>query len=74
MAFASTLNNSPILAGIAHRVEKMVEDYRANAVKRRAFKQTYRELNALSSRELADLGINRSMIKRIALEASEKAH
>ncbi|MEE3316193.1 MAG: DUF1127 domain-containing protein, partial [Pseudomonadota bacterium] len=29
-----------------------------------------RELRALSGRELADLGINRSMIRRLALEAA----
>ncbi|MDZ4136098.1 MAG: DUF1127 domain-containing protein [Paracoccaceae bacterium] len=38
--------------------------------RRRVYTQTVRELNALSSRELNDLGIHRSMITRIALEAA----
>jgi len=36
----------------------------------RAFSQTYEELNSLSQRELDDLGIERSMITRIAMEAA----
>jgi uncharacterized protein YjiS (DUF1127 family) len=36
--------------------------------KRRIYRETVRELNRLSDRELADLGINRSMIKSIAME------
>jgi len=36
----------------------------------RAYRKTVNELSALSSRELDDLGLNRSMIKRIALEAA----
>jgi uncharacterized protein YjiS (DUF1127 family) len=38
--------------------------------KKRLYRQTYRELNNLSGRELADLGINRTMIKGIAYEAA----
>lgn len=34
------------------------------------FRRTYNELNALSSRELNDLGIARSMITRLAYEAA----
>ncbi len=36
----------------------------------RVYVRTYNELNALSSRELADLGISRSMITRLAYEAA----
>lgn len=35
----------------------------------RVYRTTVTELGALSNRELADLGLNRSMIRRIALEA-----
>ncbi|WP_198590246.1 DUF1127 domain-containing protein [Paracoccus zhejiangensis] len=34
------------------------------------YRQTVRELNALTARDLADLGIHRSMISRIAREAA----
>jgi uncharacterized protein YjiS (DUF1127 family) len=40
--------------------------------KQRAFNETYKELNRLSTRELEDIGISRSMITRIALEQAEK--
>ena len=38
--------------------------------RRRLFNQTVRELNALSDRELADLGIHGAMIKDIAKQAA----
>ncbi|RUS60083.1 DUF1127 domain-containing protein [Pseudorhodobacter sp. E13] len=38
--------------------------------RRRVYNQTVSELRALSTRELNDLGISRSMITRIALEAA----
>ncbi|WP_085307184.1 DUF1127 domain-containing protein [Planktotalea arctica] len=38
--------------------------------KRKIFNQTVRELSSLSSRELADLGLNHSMIRRVAYQAA----
>lgn len=35
-------------------------------------RRTIRELNALSSRELDDLGLNRSMIKAVAYECASQ--
>lgn len=40
--------------------------------RRKVFRKTYAELNALSMRELEDLGISRSMITRLAHEAAYK--
>jgi uncharacterized protein YjiS (DUF1127 family) len=40
--------------------------------RRRIYRTTLTELRALSDRDLADLGLHRSMIKRIALEAANK--
>jgi uncharacterized protein YjiS (DUF1127 family) len=40
--------------------------------KRRMYRRTIQELSSLSTRELSDLGIHRSMIRQIALEASDK--
>lgn len=48
-----------LLTFIAERLER-----------RRVYKQTVAELSTLSNRELADLGISRSMIRAIALEAA----
>ncbi|MEX3014834.1 DUF1127 domain-containing protein [Gymnodinialimonas hymeniacidonis] len=36
----------------------------------RVYRNTLNELNELSAREMADLGINPSMVRRIALEAA----
>lgn len=36
----------------------------------RVYSRTYHELSALSARELADIGVSRSMISRIAYEAA----
>ena len=43
----------------------------ANA-KRVVYNTTVRELNTLSGRELADLGIHRSLIRRLALDTAYK--
>lgn len=44
--------------------------YLEGAAKRAAFRQTMRELNTLSDRELADLGLHRSGLRRIAYQAA----
>ena len=41
-----------------------------NMINRRVFRTTYTELNALTTRDLADLGIERSEIRRLAWEAA----
>lgn len=57
-------------AGLADRLAAFVKSLREAARRRAVYRQTLRELNALSSRELADLGIHRAMITRIAMEAA----
>lgn len=47
-------------------IKKFLNWYKA----RRMFKHTYRELSSLSNHELKDLGIDRSLITRIAFEAA----
>ncbi|MFN7224012.1 MAG: DUF1127 domain-containing protein [Paracoccaceae bacterium] len=56
--------------GIADRAAAIVKSFRVGLERRRVFKQTVRELQALSNRELADLGIHRAMISRVANEAA----
>ena len=56
--------------GIADRTVAFVKSIRLSLGRRRVFKQTVRELQALSNRELDDLGIHRSMITRVAIEAA----
>ena len=56
--------------GFGEWVRQSVELARHQLARRKLYKTTVRELRALSGRELADLGINRSMIRRLALEAA----
>ncbi len=63
--------NTQILdAGIAARISATFATLSDAWQRRRVYRQTLRELNALTSRELADLGMHRSMITRVALEAA----
>lgn len=43
---------------------------RETLARRKVYRQTLNELKSLSERELNDLGIHRSMLTRIALEAA----
>ncbi|MFN3937620.1 MAG: DUF1127 domain-containing protein [Gemmobacter sp.] len=48
----------------------LVARLRAALHRRRVYRRTLAELNALTTRELADLGLTRSMLTRVALEAA----
>jgi uncharacterized protein YjiS (DUF1127 family) len=47
-----------------------IDAVRAEFAKWRLYRRTLAELQSLNGRELADLGLHRSMIKRIALDAA----
>lgn len=68
MAFASSNNTtaSSLGARLSEIWAQAAEAYTAW----RLYRRTLAELQALSGRELADLGLNKSMIRRVALEAS----
>jgi uncharacterized protein YjiS (DUF1127 family) len=68
MAYVNTSRAASF--GIADRAALIVKSIRMALERRRTYKQTVRELSVLSSRELADLGISRSMINRLANEAA----
>ncbi|WP_439124214.1 DUF1127 domain-containing protein [Marivita sp.] len=59
--------------GIIDRMNTLVADYRAAAARRKVYRDTLRELSALSDRELCDLGLNHSEIKRVAYQAAYEA-
>ena len=63
MAYLNTSLAPNGFAGLRARMQDAIE-------KRRVYRTTLAELSALTNRELADLGIARSMIKGIALEAA----
>ncbi len=68
MALAiSTLN---LRLGLAERLAAYLAAFSEDRQRRKVYRQTLRELGVLSNRDLADLGIHRSMITRVALEAA----
>ncbi|WP_408648460.1 DUF1127 domain-containing protein [Thalassococcus lentus] len=69
MAYTSNANVS-LQSALAARFEEWRMDLRARLARRRVYKQTFGELSALSNRELADLGLNRTEIRRIAYQAA----
>ena len=57
-------------SGIRAKLGSMIARLQDNRARAAVYRQTIRELNALTARDLADLGIHRSMISRIAHEAA----
>ncbi|MGB8811553.1 MAG: DUF1127 domain-containing protein [Paracoccaceae bacterium] len=56
--------------GFADRISALVASMKTALQRRRVYNQTVRELSALTARELNDLGIARSMVTTIAMEAA----
>jgi len=52
--------------------EQAVNTYRTARARRAAYRATYHQLNGLSNRALADIGMHRSHIRARALEAANK--
>lgn len=57
-------------AALIERTGTLMSSLADRFAKHQLFRTTVRELGALSDRELADLGIHRSAIKRIALDSA----
>jgi uncharacterized protein YjiS (DUF1127 family) len=68
MAYINTTRAAHVV--LADRFAAAFKSVKDAMQRRSVFVQTRHELNNLSTRELDDLGINRSMITRIALEAA----
>lgn len=68
MAFVTDIRTNGY--SVAERVADYREKWADAAAKRKLYKATKRELDVLTNRDLADLGIHRSMIKSIAMEAA----
>lgn len=64
--------NAGLLSQIAARFAEAREGLAKRRLRRRVFRQTMSELSALSTRELADLGLNRTVIRRVAWEEAQK--
>lgn len=57
-------------SGLGDRVTAFVGSVIQNVSQYRVYRRTLAELNALSDRELDDIGVNRAMIKSLALETA----
>ncbi|MDE3079231.1 MAG: DUF1127 domain-containing protein [Paracoccaceae bacterium] len=56
--------------GFRDRVAALVRVFNEGVARRRVYRKTFDELSALSDRDLADLGIHRSLIAQVALDAA----
>lgn len=70
MAVIAQALNTTADAGLRGRLLSAIQRMQENRARRAVYRQTVRELNALTTRDLDDLGINRSMITRLAQEAA----
>jgi len=68
MAFANDIHSFE--TGMVRRMYETLVQARAGFAKRKTYNSTLNELEMLSQRELDDLGITRSNIRKIAHEAA----
>lgn len=69
MTFTS-YGNATATVGLRDRLTARLHGVRADYAKWRIYRTTVNELSALTNRDLADLGLSRSMISSIAYEAA----
>jgi uncharacterized protein YjiS (DUF1127 family) len=69
MAFAQDIRT--LEAGLVQRISSAFKALGARYAEYRLQQRTFNELNALSDRELDDLGLNRSMLASIAFDAAK---
>jgi uncharacterized protein YjiS (DUF1127 family) len=48
----------------------MIAQFKTWLIRRRVYRQTYKELNSLTNHQLSDLGLNRGSIEQIAFESA----
>ena len=72
MAYASNINTAPQTAELSG-FSALIHTLRTGLAKRKLYRNTLDELQSLNDRELADLGLHRSILRRIAYEAAYAA-
>jgi len=66
MAYVNTTRNQTQTGTLQGRIAAMIAGVRDEAKRRRVYSRTLRELEGLSDRDLADLGMHRLSIRDIA--------
>jgi uncharacterized protein YjiS (DUF1127 family) len=72
---AYTTPSAPILhasIGLRATLRSILASYADSARRNAAYRRTYRELDQMSDRDLADIGITRFMIADVAAEAAAR--
>lgn len=72
MTMVFITENRTAVAALADRASALIANLSEYIATRKLYNTTYNELHALTNRELADLGIHRSSIRAIALDAANK--
>lgn len=65
-----TQNTSIARAGLVQRLGHMIAAWKQSYAEYRVYRKTLSELQALTDRELADLGLSRSEIRRVSYHAA----
>lgn len=69
MAYANTARTMES-ARLFDKLSALIAAFRLAMTRRATYRQTLNELSALSDRELMDLGLHRSALESVALEAA----
>lgn len=67
---AVTTHHSSTAGSLGAWAHQIVETLRLRLEQRRLYRRTLAELSGLSNRELADLGLHRSELRRVAYQAA----
>lgn len=74
MAHTTYTHTTPAARPIRDRLAERFTGWRADFTRWREYRRTIDELQSLSDRDLADLGVHRGDIRRIAYESSHGTH
>ncbi|WP_170331594.1 DUF1127 domain-containing protein [Ruegeria arenilitoris] len=69
---AAATQQTALKGAPATGLASLIEAVKTRFVRHRVYRQTVNELSGLTNRELADLGLHRSMIRRLAMQAAEE--
>ena len=73
MAYINDVTQNSIIDRTLTAGTRLIESLAERRAMRRVYRTTLGELQTLSNRELADLGLHRSELKRIAWDAAQNA-